>query len=104
MAKSQITIVYNNELRAWRELRELTQEQLGEAIGTTGSVISLLEAGKRQLTPKWLNKLAIALRTSPTAILEVPPKNLPVELMDVWAAIPEATRPQALAILKTFAR
>ena len=38
-----------NFLRSWREHRGLTQGQLAEMVGTTGSVISLLESGARGL-------------------------------------------------------
>src|SRR3990167_10236693 len=46
-----------NHLRAWREFRGLTQEQLAELADTKGSTISLLESGDRGLGDKWLRKL-----------------------------------------------
>lgn len=93
-----------NKLRLWREYRKLTQEQLAEKIGTTAAVISLLESGKRRLSLKWLLKIAPALKTTPGFILDHDPDDLPTDILDTWASIPEAQQPQALAILKTFAK
>jgi transcriptional regulator with XRE-family HTH domain len=39
-----------NHLRALREARRLTLEQLAAAVGTTNQQISHLELGKRQLS------------------------------------------------------
>jgi transcriptional regulator with XRE-family HTH domain len=62
-----------NFVRAWRKYRKLTQEQLGEAIGTSGSVVSLLERGERPLSDDWLAKLAEALGTTRGTLLDQPP-------------------------------
>jgi transcriptional regulator with XRE-family HTH domain len=59
-----------NHLRALREARGLTLEQLASAVGTTNQQISLLELGKRQLTVAWLKRLAAALDCHPWAIVE----------------------------------
>lgn len=93
-----------NHLKAWREFRQLTQEQLGERIETTGAVISLLESGHRKLSPKWLRKLAPALGTSPGHLLDHDPNDLPTDILDLWATIPEENREQALKVLETFRR
>ena len=91
-----------NFLKAWREFRHMTQDELGEAAGTTGSVVSLLESGGRKLSPKWLRRLAPALNTSPGYLLDHDPQNLPTDVLDTWASIPEADRPKALEMLKVF--
>lgn len=92
-----------NELRAWRDRRGLTQQALADAVGTTASVISLLEKGERQLTAKWLRRLSKALNTSPGYLLDASPDELPTDLLDTWTRIPRPKREQALAILATFA-
>jgi len=92
-----------NELRAWRDRRGLTQQALADAVGTTASVISLLEKGERQLTAKWLRRLSKALNTSPGYLLDTNPAELPTDLLDTWTRIPSPKREQALAILATFA-
>ncbi len=91
-----------NYLKAWREFREMTQEQLASAVETTPAVISLLETGKRALSPKWLWRLAPALKTRPGMLLEHDPETLDSHVMEVWATIPEASRPQAMKVLEQF--
>ncbi len=59
-----------NHLRALRESRGLTLEQLAAAVGTTNQQISHLELGKRQLTVAWLKRLAAALDCHPWAIVD----------------------------------
>lgn len=94
-----------NYLRAWREFRRMTQEQLGAALDppTTGSVISLLEDGKRKLSPKWLRRLAPALGTQPGFLLDHDPNSIPTDFLDVIRRIPDDRKDQALSILETFA-
>lgn len=59
-----------NHLRALREARGLTLEELATAVGTTNQQISHLELGKRQLTVAWLKRLAEVLGCHPWAIVE----------------------------------
>ncbi len=89
-----------NHLRAWREFRQLTQDELGARIGTTGSVISLLENGHRQLSLKWLYKLAPALNTTPGMIVDHDPKELDTTTFELFADVPEASREQARAAVE----
>lgn len=91
-----------NHLRAWREFRELTQEDLAEAVGTTGSVISMIESGSRGLSDKWLRKLAPALGTTPGYLLDHDPNDLPTDIIDIWTSIPDRDKPTALRILEGF--
>lgn len=91
-----------NHLRAWREYRRLTQEQLAEAVGTAGNVIGLLESGERGLSHKWLLKLAPALGTTPGFLLDHSPYDLDTAFLDAALSVPKESREQALAILETF--
>jgi transcriptional regulator with XRE-family HTH domain len=91
-----------NHLKAWREFRGMTQGALAEAVGTNGSVISLLESGERRLSDKWLRKLAPALGTTPGYLLDHHPETLPGDLLEIWAAIPEERKAQAIEVLATF--
>jgi transcriptional regulator with XRE-family HTH domain len=91
-----------NHLKAWRLFRQMTQVQLADAIGTSGAVISLLEAGERQLSPKWLEKIAPVLQTSVGHLLEVDPNELDNDVMEIWTTIPQEKRQQARDVLKTF--
>lgn len=96
----------SSRLKRWREFRRMTQEQLATAMEppTTGSVISLLESGDRQLSPKWLRRLAPALKTTPGFLLDYDPEDLPTDLLRAWGDIPEGRKSQALQVLKTFGR
>lgn len=93
-----------NHLRAWREFRHLTQEELADRVDTAGNVIGLLESGERGLSHKWLQRLAPALGTTPGMILDHDPNDLPTDVLDTWAAIPEENRAQALRVLESFKR
>ncbi|MEI7931718.1 MAG: helix-turn-helix transcriptional regulator [Alphaproteobacteria bacterium] len=92
----------SNHLKAWREFRRMTQGALAQAVGTTGSVISLLESGDRRLSDKWLRRLAPALGTSPGHLLDHDPESLPTDLLEIWASIPEDRKAQAIEVLNTF--
>ncbi len=93
-----------HHLRAWREYRRLTQEQLAERVGTTKAVISLLERHERSLSDKWARRLAPALNTTAGFLFDHDPADLPTDVLEVWAAIPEAQKEQAMAVLQTFVR
>lgn len=91
-----------NNLRAWREFRSLTQQQLAEKIGTTAAVISLLENGQRGLTATWLNRLAPQLQVTPGFLLDHDPGDLTADILEAWAKVPENRRVQALSALREF--
>lgn len=89
-------------LKEWREFRQMTQQELADAIDTHKSVISDMERGKLQLSPKWLNRFAPVLQTQPGHILDHDPNDLDSDIIDIWAHIPKESRAQAAAVLKTF--
>lgn len=57
-------------LRATRQARRLSQEQLAEACEIHRTEVSLLERGGREPRLEMLVKLARALETTPEALLE----------------------------------
>ena len=87
-----------NYLRPWREFKGLTQAKLAEAIGTTGAVISLIEAGERRLSDKWANKIAPVLGIR----VDTDPNDIDTDILEIWTEIPEDRRNQAREVLKTF--
>lgn len=91
-----------NYLQAWREFRGLTQEKLADLAGTTGSVISMLEAGERGLSAKWLRKLAPLLDTTPGHLLDLDPRELDNDVIDIWATASNRQRRQIMQIAKTI--
>lgn len=93
-----------NYLRAWREYREMTQEELAEKVGTTANMIHYLETGERGLSAKWLRRLAPALKTTPGHLLEHDPKRLPADILDIWAGIDERDRRTAIRMLESLSK
>jgi transcriptional regulator with XRE-family HTH domain len=92
----------DNHLKAWRELRGLTQEELAEKVETSGAVISLLESGRRPLSEKWLRKFATALDTTVGFIMDHDPNDIDAAFVDAALAIPKDKREQVLVILRSF--
>jgi len=91
-----------NHLKAWREFRSLSQDELAAKVDTTKSVISLWENDKRSLSDKVLRRLAEALETQPGHILDVDPNELDNDIIDIWTRLSQTDRQQAAEILKTF--
>lgn len=65
-----------NHLRAWRTREGLSQSELAEKVGTKASVISELESGVMQLSPKWLRKFAPIFRITEGQLLDFDPDQL----------------------------
>jgi transcriptional regulator with XRE-family HTH domain len=91
-----------NHLRAWREYRGLTQAQLAEMVDTTDNVISMLESGDRQLSPKWLERLADALRTKPGFLYQFSPEDADLSILEAILEVPKDRKAEALQILRVF--
>lgn len=91
-----------NHLKAWREFRELSQEDLAEKVDTTASQISMLETGERGLSAKWLRKLAPALGTTPGHLLDHDPQTIDNDVFDIWMEIDRRDRDTALRVLRSF--
>lgn len=91
-----------NYLRQWREKAKLSQEELADKVGTTKSVISLLENEKRPLSSKWLRKLAEALNTTPGRILDINPEEAGADILDIWDHIGAKDRPTAVRVLRSL--
>jgi len=92
-----------NHLKAWREFRKMTQEELADKLGTTVSQVSMLESGDRGLSHKWLLKLAPILKTTPGHILDHDPATLDNDVFDIWVSIDKRDRARALGVLKALA-
>lgn len=82
----------------------MTQDELAEAVGCSKASIGHWESGVRRLTDKWLPALAKALNTKSGHILDNDPNDLPTDVLEVWADIPEENRQQALRVLESFKR
>jgi len=93
-----------NNLRAWREHRGLSQNELADMVDTTQSQITHLENGERALSAKWLRKLAKALRTTPGHLLDHDPRNLPTDIVDIWLDADPDERRQLIDMAKVIVR
>lgn len=91
-----------NYLKAWREFRKMTQQELAEAVGTDKGVISLLESGNRGLSDKWLRRLAPILETTPGHLLDHDPEDLPTDIIEIWSHIDERDKETAKRVLESF--
>jgi transcriptional regulator with XRE-family HTH domain len=91
-----------NFLRAWREYRKMTQAKLAEAVDTTGAVISLLEAGERGLSDKWLRRLAPVLGTTPGNLLDMDPHDVDHDIIEIINSMPKEMQEQAKSVLKAL--
>lgn len=89
-------------LREWREHRHLTQEQLAERIGISRVMVSKIERGLNPYHQAFLEAAAHALMCEPADLLVRDPSK-PEAIWTIWDSIPQSVRPQAIAILKTFA-
>lgn len=57
-------------LKKYRERCRLTQEQLGEKVGLTGSAINQYESGTRRPNIEILKKLSVVLKCTTDELLE----------------------------------
>lgn len=60
-----------NRIRELRERRDMTQDALATAAGTSKMQISRLERGERRLTQNWMERIAAALGVHPAELLPV---------------------------------
>ena len=91
-----------NHVRAWREFREMSQEQLAEAAGCSPATVGHIETGARRLSDKWANAFAEVLKTRAGHLFDTDPESVATDVLDVWAEIPEENRAQALRVLQSF--
>lgn len=89
-------------IRAWRQYRNLTLEQVADAVGVTAGALSQLERGSVSYTQPMLEALADKLGCEPADLISQPPGTQD-GLTSVWNAIPVSDRAKALEVLKAFA-
>ena len=91
-----------NNLEAWRKYRRLTQLELARRVETTQGQIAHLEAGRVELSAKWLRRLAPALGTTPGMLLDHNPNKLDADIIEIWANANERQQRQLTDIAKTL--
>lgn len=96
-----------NYLRAWRESatnaegEPMTQSQLARRMGIHSSVISELESGRKQLSDKWLRRVAEALNIQPGFLL-FDPKSANMEIVRAAMEVDPDQAEHAIDVLRTF--
>jgi transcriptional regulator with XRE-family HTH domain len=93
-----------NFLKAWREFRKLTQQELAEMVNTNANMIGYLESGERGLSAKWLRRLAPALDTTAGMLLDHDPRELDSDVIDIWAHADRRQKSQISEIAKAIVR
>lgn len=91
-----------NYLKAWREHRGLTQQQLADKLDTDKAVISLLENGKRRLDDRWLQRLADVLDTSRGNLLDHPPQDQMAEIIDLFVHVDQQDRQRFIGVAESL--
>lgn len=90
-------------IKAWREHRGLTQEQLGERVGVSHGYLSKIENGERRYNQEMLESIAEALNTDPASLLMRDPAD-PEGIWSVWENVPAVERTRAIEMLRVFTR
>lgn len=89
-------------IKAWRDFRGLTQEQLAERVETTPATISRLENGKQPYSQELLECLADALRCRVADLIARPPDKTRDDLLTLLEAMDDERRAQAARILRAL--
>lgn len=90
-------------MRGWRKYRRLTLEQLAERSGLSVATISGIERSVHDFSGKTLLQLALALDTTPGALLTSDPAGLESEIWKIWADIGQQNRVrEATAVLRAL--
>lgn len=90
-------------IRAWREKHRLSQQELAARIGIDRSQLSKVETAKKPYHQDIVEAIARELGIDPYTLLFCDP-NDPADVRPIWAAVPEAERARALALLRLFSR
>jgi transcriptional regulator with XRE-family HTH domain len=88
-------------IKQWRIFRDLSQEALGERLGTSGGSISRIENGQQPYTQDTLEALAEALMTDPASLLMRNPTDEDA-IWSVWEHAKEGDRRKIVDIAKTI--
>lgn len=69
-------------VRAWRQYRKMTQDQLADLARTNKSTISSIETGAYDLSSKMRRVLAGALNTTPGRLIDIDPREVDPDSLD----------------------
>lgn len=89
-------------IKAWRDYRSLTQEQLAERVDTTTATISRLENGKQPYSQELLEALAGALRCTVADLIARPPEKPKDDLLALLDGLDDERRTQAARVIRAL--
>lgn len=72
MAEDDLAIRVAKNIRIYRRIRELSQEQLAAGAGLHRTQLAVIERGRRNMTLKSLQRIATALEVDPRDLLKPP--------------------------------
>lgn len=90
-----------NQIRAWREFHELSQEKLAEMIQRSQETVARYERGSIDIPTSALNALALALNCSTEDLLRRPPGTADA-VIETFRQLSPAAQKQALAVIKAL--
>jgi transcriptional regulator with XRE-family HTH domain len=90
-------------IRAWREFRGLTQEQLADRLSTTKANISRIENLRQGYTQDFLEACADALRTDAASLIMRDPSD-PAGFWSIWDQAKPGQRRQIVEIARTLTK
>ena len=90
-------------IRQWREFRGLTLEQLADRVGSTHATLSRLERGLHPYNQPLLERIAEALRTDPSSLLNRNPNNSDI-IWPIWEQAGPDERRMIVEIAKTITK
>lgn len=73
---------WTNNIKAWRDFRRLTVEELAARVEVPASAIEYLEAQTWRPSDKWLRRLAPALTTMPGFLADFDPREVDTAVLD----------------------
>lgn len=88
-------------IRAWREFRLLTQDQLAERLEMSKASLSRVETGKQAYTQDFLEACALALRTDPASLLIRNPLD-PEAPWSIWDTLKPLEKRQANEVIRAL--
>lgn len=89
-------------IREWRQFRDMTQQELADAIDSSKSRISELENGRRRYNQDLLEQIAGALDCTPADLLSRNPSVEPEPIVRLWSRIDQRDRDRARRALEVF--
>lgn len=93
-----------NHLKAWMRFSKVNGQQLADSLGgaVTPGMVSDLANSNRQLSAKWLRRIAPLLDTTPGMLLDHDPFELPADMLAIWKRATTTQRKQLVDIAKAL--